>query len=203
MGFWSEKKWKWKWKCWTTSLGFLCYCYVTIPHQVPCSHITRITQLRGRKKQNISQSKRPEKLPKNKLHCEVMSNEKDTNAVRPENEAQNNETNTMPRVSSGTNCRAYLTVAVLFIINLLNYMDRFTIAGTNKYLIYNSVWLTIYLPWDRIWNRKLLIIEVYTGENSARMYNLFRKVFKNVKTVQDRAKSPNKIKDCTIYIIFW
>ena len=25
--------------------------------------------------------------------------------------------------------RAYLTVAVLFLINLLNYMDRFTIAG--------------------------------------------------------------------------
>lgn len=33
----------------------------------------------------------------------------------------------------GGNKRAYITVFVLFVINLLNYMDRQTIAGTNIY----------------------------------------------------------------------
>ena len=32
------------------------------------------------------------------------------------------------------NKRAYITVFVLFVINLLNYMDRQTIAGINTYL---------------------------------------------------------------------
>ncbi|XP_031568969.1 protein spinster homolog 3-like [Actinia tenebrosa] len=61
-----------------------------------------------------------------------MSNERDTNSISPEEEARNNEISDMPRVAApvfGTNCRAYLTVAVLVLINLLNYMDRFTIAG--------------------------------------------------------------------------
>lgn len=31
------------------------------------------------------------------------------------------------------NKRAYITVFILFIINLLNYMDRQTIAGMNSY----------------------------------------------------------------------
>lgn len=31
------------------------------------------------------------------------------------------------------NKRAYITVFVLFVINLLNYMDRQTVAGTNSY----------------------------------------------------------------------
>ena len=31
------------------------------------------------------------------------------------------------------NKRAYITVFVLFVINLLNYMDRQTIAGMNSY----------------------------------------------------------------------
>lgn len=31
------------------------------------------------------------------------------------------------------NKRAYITVFVLFVINLLNYMDRQTIAGINNY----------------------------------------------------------------------
>ena len=31
------------------------------------------------------------------------------------------------------NKRAYITVFVLFVINLLNYMDRQTIAGTKSY----------------------------------------------------------------------
>lgn len=78
-----------------------------------------------------------------------MSTERNTNAVRPEKEPENHEVSAMPRVSTpvcGTNCRAYLTVTVLFVINLLNYMDRFTIAGTNKYLIYDSIWWTTYLP---------------------------------------------------------
>ena len=35
--------------------------------------------------------------------------------------------------SCGGNKRAYITVFVLFVINLLNYMDRQTIAGTNIY----------------------------------------------------------------------
>ena len=34
-----------------------------------------------------------------------------------------------PTRSSMSNCRAYITVAVLFMINLLNYMDRFTVSG--------------------------------------------------------------------------
>ena len=36
----------------------------------------------------------------------------------------------MINVVRGNNVRAYLTVVVLFIINLLNYMDRQTVAGT-------------------------------------------------------------------------
>ena len=32
----------------------------------------------------------------------------------------------MPRVSKR---RAYITVVILFLINLLNYMDRLTVAG--------------------------------------------------------------------------
>lgn len=35
--------------------------------------------------------------------------------------------------SCGPNKRAYITVFVLFVINLLNYMDRQTIAGTDIY----------------------------------------------------------------------
>ena len=39
----------------------------------------------------------------------------------------------MIRVRRGNNVRAYVTVVVLFIINLLNYMDRQTVAGKVLY----------------------------------------------------------------------
>ena len=71
-----------------------------------------------------------------------MSTKGDTDAVTTENQAQNNEISDMPRVAApvcGTNFRAYLTVSILFVINLLNYMDRFTIAGTPKYLIDETI----------------------------------------------------------------
>ena len=38
----------------------------------------------------------------------------------------------MPRVSKR---RAYITVVILFLINLLNYMDRLTVAGELVYVV--------------------------------------------------------------------
>lgn len=41
--------------------------------------------------------------------------------------------------------RARLTVAILLLINLLNYMDRFTIAGTNVTNVTNITTLLLLL----------------------------------------------------------
>ena len=47
--------------------------------------------------------------------------------------------NAMPAQVNRPNTRAYITVFVLFFINLLNYMDRQTIAGKRKRVIEQRV----------------------------------------------------------------
>lgn len=44
-----------------------------------------------------------------------------------------NDDNMVRTSAGGGNKKAYVTVFVLFVINLLNYMDRQTIAGMNMY----------------------------------------------------------------------
>lgn len=61
-----------------------------------------------------------------------MSNENnvhDSKIVDTTQEAKTVHEMPQVRCPCGPNFRAYATVLVLFIINLLNYMDRFTIAG--------------------------------------------------------------------------
>lgn len=61
-----------------------------------------------------------------------MSNENDDHSQTVKASSQEQEVAAqMPQVRCpcGPNFRAYATVFVLFVINLLNYMDRFTIAG--------------------------------------------------------------------------
>lgn len=50
------------------------------------------------------------------------------NVADPVSPNEDNIPTTMLAVGGGTN-RAYITVFVLFVINLLNYMDRLTVAG--------------------------------------------------------------------------
>ena len=61
--------------------------------------------------------------------------ERDGNMEDSAKEAVHEETVSAPQayiIRTSGNKRAYITVLVLFVINLLNYMDRQTIAGTKN-----------------------------------------------------------------------
>jgi len=76
-------------------------------------------------------------FPQNNSHQQLMG--EDSDGV---------ETITVPSISSGdgesskgfrtVSCVQWITVAVLCYVNLINYMDRYTMAGKLIYLFWNN-----------------------------------------------------------------
>jgi hypothetical protein len=58
-------------------------------------------------------------------------------ASTPEETARSKETLSEPALSSKTQWRAITGLIILLLANLLNYMDRYTIAGTLSFMIRN------------------------------------------------------------------
>ncbi|KAK3747989.1 hypothetical protein QZH41_014359 [Actinostola sp. cb2023] len=105
-----------------------------------------------------------------------MSNKDTVHDRKPTDKAQEQQTvTTMPQIRCpcGSNFRAYMTVFVLFVINLLNYMDRFTIAGRDFwwFLALRGVVGIGEASYSTI--APTVIADLFTGDQRTRMLSVF------------------------------
>ena len=77
----------------------------------------------------------PLNIPSNDSHQQLMPDDDDSVGTTVPSLTDSNAGVRSGRFGRGVTTREWLTIAILCFVNLINYMDRFTVAGKTVYIL--------------------------------------------------------------------